>query len=183
MGPEGTPDASPWHHDAASIQYYVFDLWSLNSVRVEVSMVRVMSRSVGVCLVLAGLLIPSIVRSADYAGPVPGAGNLVESPCYAVFHQHRNGQGLSLERVGPEDMPNIRHLRYADGFSLNGRVHSVTTGPGAVLTLYDAKRFRVEMFEVNPDSRVNLSRPVMDSYQLSCVLPPASVAPPPPGFK
>lgn len=132
----------------------------------------------------AAIAIPSAVLSADYGRPPPGAGAGVDSPCYAVFHEYRDGQGLSLERHGPEDVPRIRDLRYSDGGTLNTRVLSVTTGPGAVLMLYNASRYRLPMFEVGPESRVNLARPEMDSYELRCLLP---AAPPPqalpPGFK
>lgn len=91
------------------------------------------------------------------------------SPCYAVFHEGRNGQGASLERIGPEDVPRIRDLRYSDGRDLNRRVLSVTTGPSAKLVLYDASRYRIPMLEALPNSRVNLAHPVMDSYQLRCI--------------
>ena len=61
---------------------------------------------------------------------------------------------------------------------------SVTTGSAAKLTLYDASRYRAPMFEVGPDSRVNLARPVMDSYELRCILPPAPDGyAQPPGYK
>ncbi len=95
------------------------------------------------------------------------------SSCYAVFHEGRNGSGVSLERIGPEDVPRIRDLRYSDGRDLNRRVLSVTTGPSAKLVLYDAPRYRVPMLEALPNSRVNLAHPVMDSYQLRCIGPAA----------
>jgi len=105
------------------------------------------------------------------------------SPCFAVFHEGPNGRGASLERIGPEDVPRIRDLRYSDGGSLNTRVLSVTTGPGATLKLYDASRYRAPMIEVLPSSRVNLARPVMDSYQLRCARLAAPAQPYRPQFK
>lgn len=130
------------------------------------------------------MAIPSAVPAADYGRPPPGAAAFVDSPCYAVFHEHRDGQGLSLERHGPEDVPRIRDLHYSNGRTLNSRVLSVTTGPGATLMLYNASRYRLPMFEVGPESRVNLARPEMDSYELSCTQPPVPPSyAPPPGYK
>lgn len=145
------------------------------------------AKIVTLCALAAATLAPATANAADavapaYVEPLSQAGN----PCYAVFHQFKDGQGLSLERIGPEDVDRIRPLRYADGRSLNGRVRSVTTGPAAVLTLYDAKRFRVEMMEIGPGSRANLILPVMDSYRLRCIQPvyaPPRVYAPPPSFK
>jgi hypothetical protein len=122
----------------------------------------------GIFTLLGVLLATPAGQAADVYGPGAGAGIPGESPCFAVFHEHRNGQGISLERQGPEAIPRIRDMHYSDGGTLNRRVMSVTTGPGAKLMLYDASRFRVPMFEVGPDSQVNLARPVMDSYELRC---------------
>lgn len=143
----------------------------------------------GIFTLLGVLLVTPVGHAADVYGrpgygPGAGAGIPGESPCFAVFHEHRNGQGISLERQGPEVIPRIRDMHYSDGGTLNRRVMSVTTGPGAKLMLYDASRFRVPMFEVGPDSRVNLARPVMDSYELRCKAPPAPQPYlPPPGYK
>lgn len=136
----------------------------------------------------AALLLPKAGQAADVIGPGyrPGAdaGFMGESPCYAVFHEFRDGQGISIERQGPEAVPRIRDMHYSDGGTLNRRVMSVTTGPSAKLMLYDASRFQVPMFEVGPGSRVNLARPVMDSYELRCKAPPAPRAyAPPPQYK
>ena len=140
-------------------------------------------RTAALSALMAAWLMPAAGYAADVAGP--GAGMMGESPCYAVFHELPNGRGISIERNGPEAVARIRDLLYSDGGTLNRRVMSVTTGPGAVLKLYDASRFRVPMFEVGPESRVNLAHPVMDSYELHCILPPAppSYVPPPPGYK
>ncbi len=135
-------------------------------------------------LVAGGLALPSTLSAADYGAPPFSGPALVETPCYAVFHELPDGQGLSLERQGPENVERIRDLRYSDGRSLNSRVLSVTTGPTATLRLYNASRFRIFMFKVGPDSRVTLAHPVMDSYELSCAKPPAPPAyAPPPGYK
>lgn len=138
-----------------------------------------------IALVIAFVAFAGEPQAADYGRPATGfSAGLVESPCYAVFHEHRDGQGQSIERLGPEAVERIRHMRYSDGRSLNSRVLSVTTGPAAVLRLYNASRFRLPMFEVGPDSRVNLARPEMDSYELTCTGPAAPPAPGPgPGFK
>jgi len=141
-----------------------------------------MYKSLSVCVVLAALLVPSWVQSADLRAPAAGpmsAGNA----CFAVFHRHRDGRGMSLERLGPEKTPNVRHLRFENGRSLNGRVWSVTTGPAATLILYDRRHFRREMMQIGPDSRANLQLPVMDSYVLDCAAPPVAMMPPPPAFK
>lgn len=146
---------------------------------------KVKKSSIAAALASA-LLVPSALFAADYGRPPPpGAGAFIDSPCYAVFHELRNGQGISIERHGPEAVARIRDLRYSDGGTLNTRVLSVTTGPGATLKLYNASRFRIPMFEVGPESRVNLARPEMDSYELNCIAPPVppSYAPPPPGYK
>jgi len=139
-----------------------------------------------VTALVSAVLVPSTLFAADYGRPPPPrAGAFIDSPCYAVFHELRDGQGISLERQGPEAIERIRNLRYSDGGTLNTRVLSVTTGPGATLKLYNASRFRIPMFEVGPESRVNLARPEMDSYELRCTLPPVppSYAPPLPGYK
>lgn len=137
-------------------------------------------------LLVAGAMVLAAVsaRAADYGGQglvaVPGeAGN----PCYAVFHRHRHGEGRSLERVGPEDVPVIRHLRYHNGASLNSRVLSVTAGPGAEVALYKGKHYRRYMFTVAPGSLANLPGGVVDSYQIRCVAPPPPAYGPPPGYK
>lgn len=90
---------------------------------------------------------------------------------------------MSLERIGPERTPVIRHLRFENGRSLNGRVWSVTTGPAATLILYNRRHFRREMMLIGPDSRANLQLPVMDSYVLDCAQPPAAMMPRHPAFK
>jgi len=137
-------------------------------------------KSAGLFAVLGMALMP-VSTGAQEVGITLAQVEPAGSPCYAVFHEGRNGRGASLERLGPEDVPRIRDLHYSDGGTLNRRVMSVTTGPGAKLMLYDASRFRVPMFEVGPDSRVNLARPVMDSYELRCKAPPPPrpYAPPP----
>lgn len=135
---------------------------------------------------LAGTLGMLLVSGAARAAEPSGAGIPGESPCYAVFHEHRDGQGASIERQGPESFPRIRDMRYSDGRSLNSRVMSVTTGPAAKLELYAAPRYLFLMFEVGPESRVNLPNPTMDSYVLSCVEPPPPPQEPylpPPDFK
>ena len=57
-------------------------------------------------------------------------------PCFVEFHRFRDGYGQSLVRNGPEDVPVIRDLRYPNGRSLNGRVMSISTGPGTIIELY-----------------------------------------------
>ena len=86
---------------------------------------------------------------------------------------------MSLERIGPENIRKIRPLRYENGRSLNGRVWSVTTGPAAILVLYNRRDFRRKMMRLGPDSRANLHLPVMDSYELLCVQPPVTMMPAP----
>lgn len=137
-----------------------------------------------IIVLMGAVFAPSVLSAADHGALPPGAAAFVDSPCYAVFHEHRDGQGLSLERHGPESVPRIRDLHYSDGGTLNSRVLSVTTGPGATLMLYNASRYRIPMFEVGPESRVNLARPEMDSYELRCTLPPVPPSyAPPPGYK
>ncbi len=46
------------------------------------------------------------------------------------------------------------------------------------------EHFRKLMFEIGPESAVNLSRPVMDSYRLHCIPTFVPMMPtPPPAFK
>lgn len=131
------------------------------------------------------LAMPASVNAADvvqrYASPPPPV-VVAGQGCYAVFHRHRHGDGRSLQRIGPEDVPVIRHLRYHNGASLNSRVLSVTAGPGAQVALYKGKHFRRYMFTVAPGTLANLPLPVMDSYQIRCIQPP-QVYVPPPGYK
>ena len=130
--------------------------------------------------------VASAARAADapapYLPPAPPA-YIEPAPCYAVFFMHRDGEGPSLVRRGPEDIPVIRFLRYSGGPSLNGRVMSVTTGPGAVVKLFNGRHYRAPMLEVGPESTVNLPRPVADSYRLDCLPPPPPPALEPPSFK
>lgn len=146
-----------------------------------------MYKSVIIGVVLVTLLVPWSVQSADVHGPLPQGpmvGGHEPSPCFAVFHELHDGKGYSLVRHGPEQVIVVRHLRYANGFSLNGRVLSVTTGPGARVELYNRRHFRKLMFEIGPESAVNLSRPVMDSYRLHCIPTFVPMMPtPPPAFK
>ena len=140
-------------------------------------------KSAGLFAVLGMALMP-VSTGAQEVGITLAQVEPAGSPCYAVFHEGRNGRGASLERLGPEDVPRIRDLHYSDGGTLNRRVLSVTTGPAANLVLYDASRYRIPMVEVLPNSRVNLAHPVMDSYQLRCKRPAAPVQPyKPPQFK
>lgn len=120
-------------------------------------------------LAVSGVALFSAGSGAQEVGITLAQVEPAGSPCYAVFHEGRDGRGASLERIGPEDVPRIRDLRYSDGRDLNRRVLSVTTGPSAKLVLYDASKYRVPMLEALPNSRVNLAHPVMDSYQLRCV--------------
>ena len=137
----------------------------------------------GLFAVLGVVMVPG-AAGAQEVGVTLAQVEPAGSPCYAVFHEGRDGRGASLERLGPEDVPRIRDLQYSDGGTLNRRVLSVTTGPSAKLVLYDASRYRIPMVEVLPNSRVNLALPVMDSYQLRCETPPALVQPyTPPKFK
>lgn len=153
--------------------------FEINSIWcISVKITGLLRKSSVVCALVAGVLaLPSALPAADYGAPPFSGPALVETPCYAVFHELPDGQGLSLERLGPEAVERIRDLRYSDGGTLNTRVLSVTTGPTATLRLYNASRFRIFMFQVGPDSRVTLAHPVMDSYELTCANPPA-----PPGY-
>lgn len=141
-----------------------------------------MYKSLSFCVVLGALLVPSSGQSADLSAP--GAGPMsAGNACFAVFHRHRDGRGRSLERLGPEKIPVIRHLRFENRRSLNGRVWSVTTGPAATLIIYNRRDFRKQMMRLGPDSRANLHLPVMDSYELLCAGPPVAMRPSPPAFK
>ncbi len=126
-------------------------------------------KKVSAALAVSGVALFSAGSGAQEVGITLAQVEPAGSPCYAVFHEGRDGRGASLERIGPEDVPRIRDLRYSDGRDLNRRVLSVTTGPSAKLVLYDASKYRVPMLEALPNSRVNLAHPVMDSYQLRCV--------------
>jgi hypothetical protein len=133
-------------------------------------------------LAATALLAPLAAHAADINAPYlppPPAAAAPPPACYAVFFMYRDGKGPSLVREGPEDVPVIRALSYADGRSLNRRVLSVTTSPGAVVELFNGRRYRRPMLEVGPESTVNLARPVADSYRLHCVAPPPPPAPPP----
>ena len=126
-------------------------------------------KKVSAALAVSGVALFAAGSGAQEVGITLAQVEPAGSPCYAVFHEGRDGRGASLERIGPEDVPRIRDLRYSDGRDLNRRVLSVTTGPSAKLVLYDASKYRVPMLEALPNSRVNLAHPVMDSYQLRCV--------------
>lgn len=137
-----------------------------------------------VCLTGAALLAPLAAGAADLNTPPympPSAHVLVYAPppCFAVFHRKPGGRGWSLTRNGPEEVPVIHPLRYENGRSLDGRVMSVTTGPGATVVLYDRKNFRKPMFEVAPGSTVDVRPPVADSYRIVCAAPYVPLPPPP----
>ena len=154
----------------------------------EVSAMRGLVR---VCGVLAVLAAASTTQAADVAKPYLPPPAVVPAyeppPCFATFHGYPDAHGPALTRHGPEAVPVIRFLRYPGGWSLNGRVRSVTTSPGASIELFKGRHFRKPLFTIGPGSLVNLKRPVVDSYRLRC--PPVAVhvapAPPPshPAFK
>jgi hypothetical protein len=126
----------------------------------------------------AALAFPLSGQAADmnrpYAPPPAGAKDYPRGyGCFAVFHKKRGAAGLSLMRRGPEEVAVIRRMHYPNGRTLNHGVRSVTTGPGAWIELYGGRRFRRQVFEVGPDSMVNLKRPKIDSYRLHCVREPA----------
>lgn len=117
---------------------------------------------------------PLPATAADFGAPrvVPGTAYApapVSNACYAVFHRHRNATGRSLQRVGPERVAVIRDLRYHNGASLNNRVQSITTGPGAHIVLYSGRGFRHVLQEAGPGSEINLLLPSVDSYELNCI--------------
>lgn len=141
-----------------------------------------MYKSLSICVVLGALFVPSSGQSVDLSAPGAGlmsAGNA----CFAVFHRHRDGRGRSLERLGPEKIPVIRHLRFENRRSLNGRVWSVTTGPAATLIIYNRRDFRKQMMRLGPDSRANLHLPVWTAMRLLCAGPPVALRPSLPAFK
>lgn len=127
----------------------------------------------------AGLAFPLPAQAADmnrYAPPPAAQDYARGDGCFAVFHKKRGAGGLSLMRRGPEDVAVIRRMHYPNGRTLNRGVRSVTTGPGAWIELYAGRRYRRQVFEVGPDSMVNLKRPRIDSYRLHCVRGPAPAA-------
>ena len=139
------------------------------------------------CSVLAALAVSfSVLASSGHAAdvgqsylpPPVTAPAYRPPPCFVTFHAYPNGRGPAVTRRGPESVPVIRFLRYPDGFSLNGRVFSVRTSPGASITLFNRRNYRRPLLTVRPGSLVNLDRPVVDSYRLRC--PPVAVYVPPP---
>lgn len=111
-----------------------------------------------------------------YVAPPPDY-DQAAAACWAVLHADNDGAGPSLVRRGPEAIPVIRRLTYENGVTLNGRVRSVTTGPGARVILFNGRNFKVPMLEVGPESVVNLARPVADSYRIDCVVPTPPISP------
>jgi len=133
-----------------------------------------------VALMIASL--PLSVQAADLvATPYAPPAGYGTPPCFAAFYAGLDAEGPSLARHGPEEVPVIRHLRYANGRSLKFRVRSVTTSPGAIIELYDRKNYRRLVSRVGPGSMINLKHPVVDSYRLICEAPasaPPVYAPP-----
>lgn len=114
--------------------------------------------------------VPVSVQAADLGASYAPRG-YAPPPCFAAFYSDLDAEGLSLARHGPEAVPVIRHLRYANGRSLKFRVRSVTTSPGAVIELYDGKNYRRLVSKIGPGSMINLKHPVVDSYRLICQAP------------
>lgn len=139
-----------------------------------------------VLLAAGALAFPLSAQAADVKRgymPPPGKDHARGAPCFAVFHMGRGAAGPSLLRRGPESVPVIRRMHYPNGRTLNRGVRSVTTSPGAWIELYGGRRYRRQVFEVGPDSMVNLKRPRIDSYRLHCVRGPAPAAYGAPGYK
>lgn len=110
---------------------------------------------------------PHVARAGG--GPEPRAGH--GYACYASFSKDRDGRGPTLTRKGPEAIPDLDYLRYANGETLDADVLSVATGPGAWLELFDKTGYRRLIDRIGPGQAINLRDDDTDSYRLYCHRP------------